>query len=311
MMKDCEMVAKMKTTQPLVKRAAWLGLGAMLFGSGQALASPIFPFWDFRVEAGFTTFAGEGASSSSSIVGEDLTSGLVDPDDTSQPFDADDDWQTISWGPTDGAPRSSIGVELGDGSGTNFVGQLQTGGPLVTTGNVFHQNNVLPGNGVTLDTASLVTQIFIVPRLAAGSPVAPPDSALEDTISLSINFEETSNNNSCVAGSSTNCDDVFVVNVKDEAFNRSTGLIERLISVGGNDYIASVKIEGLGELGTDACAEAEVTIEPGEPTCIGLLTGEGQSNVFTTSVGIRAVPAPGTLALLGLGLLALARRRRS
>lgn len=245
--------------------------------------------------------------------------------------------QELQWG---GGSFAGAGVGCRDGvcrgtdaarSGLEIVNTNPLGGPGVAVTNpddgswsaffdlatITHNNRVLPGNSIVLDTATIIGNLGL-------DPVNPDLPFLGVGINpFVIDFFETPNGGAnfsdgirCAAGTGTiasgtsaGCEDIFIVADEDLVFTFI--LDERLytleIMFGGDG------ISPFGTLSDEACAQAGSA-----SGCTGFTTPENAESTAVVSARIKVEDAPiptsepATLAVLGAGLLGmgLARRRR-
>ncbi|MEM1145424.1 MAG: THxN family PEP-CTERM protein [Pseudomonadota bacterium] len=264
----------------VISTAAVLGLSA---GAITAQANPITD-WDFTVTGEWIT-VGPDAPVYSAGGGTQFNSADL-----------------LSWGadlidpaPTDGGGdrfQARSGLEVTD---TSVMGSIATGAGPVDTVEVTHFNNTIAGVFASLESATFLTTLTLTPTAPApGAPIGPVSQ------SIPIEFVETFNEEPCGFAVDSVCDDIFVFAPESLTFS---------FELDGFIYTTMIGAPGLGPLG-DAC---DVAGAPAD--CIGITTPEGEETpvLFNFKIDVRpaSVPAPGSLALLSLGVLGLAARRRA
>lgn len=158
----------------------------------------------------------------------------------------------------------------------------------------YHLNNVISAGGDPSLTSASLSEFFELTGNGIIETITP---------TFSILFEETPNTGgTCVPGSGSICDDIFVITNPELLLEQFTHM--------GFLYTLVIGAEGLGTLSDEACTEAGVATG-----CIGLLTQETDNNPvqFFINLSAVAIPTPASLALLGAGLLGLgafARKQR-
>lgn len=303
-------------------RAALAAAGIALFAAGSASAGTVVDEWDFSLNNGFTAFT--GSAGVGPVTGSNtnvfLTSGPHDGPPvgcTPGPGCIDDfipDYamapSKLSWGDPVGAMKSSIEVGstngLFDSASPGYMSIL-TDAPAVDTVKVFHNNQEIDDDSAVLLTATLTDVLTLTPK-------DPPNgSFFAPQLTFSIKFLETPNSTPCAstmpAGSP--CNDIFVIDVAGAGFDPMTGTLVQEFMYDMEEYEAVITLVGLGPLQGTAC---EAVLGMGNTECVGLTTVEGGLNSFQTTLAINHLPAsasePGTLAVLGLGLLGLGVVRR-
>ncbi|KQP49476.1 hypothetical protein ASF44_02465 [Pseudorhodoferax sp. Leaf274] len=238
-------------------------------------AAPITQ-WDYIVDSTFdaskTTFAAGRASSSGTVAPSNLE---------------------ISWGVTGGTVgQNRSGLRI---SNTPSAGVLATDGASQLANTYTHINNGnLGNNSVSLLKTQINAQLQLRPK-DSGLPFA---SFASD---YTINFAETPNTpGSCVVVSAVACDDIFVL---------SGALNESFVYDGFEYFVSFFAAPTLTSLAPAVCAAAGAG-----PNCVGFTTEEFRSTSvnFNLAITSRAIeiPEPGSVALLGLGLIGVAAVRR-
>lgn len=260
--------------------AAAIGFG----GIAAAQAAPV-------VEWGYSVTGAWGATTFTTGTGV----GGVDPNNADR----------LRWGQNNGA-QSSLTIGNNPATGTVLTGDTSNpnAADIADALTLTHANQVLPSGGRTLTSAVLQATLAL-------TPVNPPGSTMPlPSINYDIRFTETTNQvQGCPVASPPGnpCNDIFVM---------MTGALNQQFDYDGSTYYLNIlPLDGglLSVLPNAACAAS------GAPNgCIGFTTIENQDNTLQFGFTITTrpisidVPAPGVLALLGLGLgaLGLAGRRR-
>lgn len=266
---------------------------ALAFAASSALADPISA-WDYEVALSWGTTGEQAPTFNRSNAGKQyISSTLISwGESKSQP----DSWYATR---PDLSGRSAVQI-----TNTPATGIVLTDGAAVPTNTITHYNNVVSNSYGTLTTATIIADV----KLWAPGHADGDDPLVSEQNIFQIYFVETPNTSgTCVPGSTSVCDDVFVLTM---------GTLNKNFEYGGFVYYVSMfeETNALDSLNNIACTRAG----SGTP-CIGFMTPESQATparfafTITSKPVVVQVPEPGMMALFGLGLLGIgaARRRKA
>jgi hypothetical protein len=251
-----------------------LGVAVVLATSGGAAAAPIVNSWSYTLNNAFFDFQ------PGSVIGSGANPEVGGS-------------TRIEWPAAFDGATSALEVEH-DAMGV-VGGTVTTNGGLAAGPDLLHINNPVP--------SSMEQDFLVSGRLSVQATLTPLDPAAEGSAGpfetfFDFTFKETENEGPCGFASETTCDDIFLL--------VGTGESTQTFDFLGETYTLTFGSERLATLSDEQCAEVGQA-----PGCIGFLTQENGTTVFDTFISVTgpeapvAVSEPGTVALLGAGLVAL------
>lgn len=294
-----------------------IGLAAAaLFAASAASAAPISN-WDYTVTSWFSNGANAPAANSSGggsgfTAGDGVTKFVPSGTTPGAAAASDSAWSIspleLTWGRSSGSiaagTRSGLGITAAAGTaGTTTTSAGFTSGNVVTGGGYeaanaythYNRGNI-GSNSWTLQSTVIDAQLVLTAD--GGVPVIP------FVANYKIRFVETPNRNDSTftcptaATDTTLCSDIFVLD----------GLLGQSFTYAGYKYTFDFTATGnFGTLLPAQCALAGVAAG-----CLGFSTPEGvnYNTNFLFAIKSEYVPEPGSIALVGAGLLGLAGLRR-
>lgn len=264
-----------------------------LFTAGASAA--VVTAWDFRTDGGFVTAAstcsnGPGQAACNLTHSQGITPSSIGGTATIMTWGTG---TSLDNGNGQQSALQGIFGETGEGpyNAQNFGGtdpiiidqfeQIVTNGGWTNTGVGVHYNNVITLAGGAMNSAILRTSFELTSPLATGTFQTDID----------FDFNETENANGCPAGNphGTMCDDVFEL---------GSTLAPIAFPYMGENYVVQFRIIG----GPGAIVEDGNIIFTAEES--------PGTAVFYIQARIDAVPVPGVLGLMGLGLVMIGWRTR-
>lgn len=209
----------------------------------------------------------------------------------------------IRWGTDIGNGQSHLQIDFFD-SGTSFGGSVAVTNSFLTTGTISITHHNVTIQSPTLRTATLTSTLTLDALLPPNAlpDIGPLARAFNVTFFESPNFPT---DGLCSDGNpppANGCSDIFVL--------ADPGLLTQsfVIPIPGYDdftYTVEIVMPSLINLSDSQCAAAGAA-----SGCRGFVTAESADTTVSFGFRIFAIPEPAVPALMGLGLLLLALRRR-